>query len=289
VLLQSWNDVPSWWTLAITLYGLLCLIPVWSDMFRDRIVPDAFTYPLIAIAALMLWVGPGRMIHLLAFLAALLGFHLVTSAGKMGGGDLKLILPLAALSGANFLMVIYAAFVCSLPFSLRASWLLYRRRKASGRPPRGFSLKRLLSGQGDEQDESINPFYLRAPFGPGAALGAHLVWFAMGLPLWSLAVWAVGWIAMLAIGLAEQRTRPHASPARVRDWAMQGRTGDLDEVAGRPVGWLQKKAIMQSLLDDEHWQEAHLNDATQQPLGEQASALTVRREGQAWQITLSAS
>jgi hypothetical protein len=252
----------------MALYGLLCLLPVWSDVFRGRVVPDLMTWPLTGIAAIMLLAGPGRLIHLLAFVAVWLGFYLVTSAGKMGWGDLKLMLPLAALAGANFLIVVFAAFVCSLPLSLRTN---FRRRMARHR------------------GQDMDAFDQMAPFGPGAVAGAHLVWLAMGLPLWVGAIWLAGWIIVVTLGVVERRMRPPASPERVRTWAASGRTGTLDDVAGRSVGWLQKKAIMQSLLDDDHWREAHLQLSTIQPLGEGASSLAVTRSAGRWDLSLTAN
>lgn len=264
-MLSGWADAPAWWPIAMALLGLAFLAPVWSDLFRDRVVPDLFTYPLTVASLALLWLGPGHLVHLLAFAAAWLAFYLVCSAGKMGWGDLKLILPLAALAGANFLVVVFAAFVCALPLSLRASW---RRRTA-----------KLRGEQADEFDQM-------APFGPGAVAGAQLTWLAMGLPLWVGLVWAIGWTAVIVSGMRESRRAPHASPQRVRDWALSGAVGPLDEIAGRPVGWLQRKAIMQALLDDKHFREAHLSGSTLQPLPGNASMLRVERTGARFRLSL---
>jgi hypothetical protein len=265
-MLSGWQNAPAWWPLAMMLFGIACLAPVWSDLFRDRVVPDLFTYPLTLAAGVLLLAGPGRLVHLLAFTAAWLAFYLVCSAGKMGWGDLKLILPMAALAGANFLVVVFAAFVCALPLSLRSSW---RKRTAH------------LRG------EHVTELDQMAPFGPGAVAGAQITWLAMGLPLWVGAVWAAGWIAVLVSGMREARRSPHASPQRVREWADQGRTGALGQISGRPVGWLQRKAIMQALLDDEHFREAYMDGRTSQDLAPGSSQLQVERTGSRFELSLS--
>lgn len=261
-MISYWQDAPSWWAVAITVYGLLLLLPAWSDLFRSRVVPDLFTYPLAIVAAVLLWAGPGGLTNVLAGAATALAFYLVCASGNMAWGDFKLIVPVAAMTGGNFLIMIFVAMVATLPFQFKA----FRKTRKEGGP------RNLLS------DEI-------PPFGPGTVAAAHLVLLAMGMPWWTAAAWLAGWAIMVGLGVYERNTTTLATPQAVRTWSSQNREGDLSEF-GR-IDWILRFALLNALIDDEHWDELHSVKPyeTVQPL--EGTSLLARWEGNRCHLALT--
>lgn len=249
MITASWQDIgidgSSRWMIALALLGLLMIIPAWTDLFRARLVPSIFTYPLIIGAGALIWQLPPehRINNILAGISIALVYGLVAWAGQMGWGDYKLMIPAALLCGANFLMFLVASFALLVPVR--------------------FVMRRQIHEAKKHGEKKLD---LMPAFGPPIVLGAQIVWALMGVPVWVVLLWVGGWLVAIAVGVYEQRSGAALLPARVRAMAAEGKTGDVYDIAGKQAGYLERQALLQGLLDSDHWQELWTVKRTIQPL-----------------------
>jgi len=160
LVLAAWLRDGSWLDVLAATFFLLSLLAVFFIDLAHHIVPNAITYPGIALA-LVLAAGRGRLLEsLLAALGAGAFFLLVAivSRGGMGGGDVKLAAMMGAFLGWPSIVV---ALLIAFTSGATVGVLLI----ASGRRTRKDPI----------------------PFGPALALGGMVaLFFAAPLVDWYL-------------------------------------------------------------------------------------------------------
>ena len=152
---------------ALAVSGLLLGYLSWSDLRRDRYVPDRGTLPLLALAlALPPLIYDDLWSHYIAAAAISMFVLFAWFIGAWADGDLKIFVAYALFLGLGALPVIVLACFIILLYSVPTMWRAFREKRDA---PRG---QRLGTSPGVPGIALALPlgFWLWSPYEEAAAL-----------------------------------------------------------------------------------------------------------------------